>query len=57
MLGRIRNWLRPKPSTKEDLEAQAEADHIRDGVETLRMGSLEGPAMYTHGGSESRGSD
>jgi hypothetical protein len=55
MLERLRNWWRPKPSSREDLEAQTAGRHLREDVETLRMGSLEGPAMYTHGGSESRG--
>ena len=55
MLERLRNWWRPKPSTREKLEAQKDGRQIREDVETLRVGSLEGSAMYTHRGSESRG--
>ena len=58
MFKRLLDWIRPdKPRTAEDLEAQAEAQQMREERETLRMGSLEGPAMYTHGGPESRGAD
>lgn len=56
MVQRLLNWFRPStPKTDEDLEAQAEAEQLRQERETLRMGALEGPPMYTHGGSESRG--
>jgi hypothetical protein len=55
MFDRIRNWFRPAPKTQEDLDAQKDGRQIREDVETLRMGSLEGPPMYAHGGSESRG--
>jgi hypothetical protein len=41
--------------TAEDEAAREEGEHIREGIETMRLGSLEGPGMYTHGGRESRG--
>ena len=47
---------RPKRNlTPEDEAAHQEGRHIRDGLETLKMGDLEGPAGYTHRGKESRG--
>jgi hypothetical protein len=47
---------RPKREvTAEDEAAYEEGKHIREGIETLRLGDLEGPAGYTHGGKESRG--
>jgi hypothetical protein len=56
MFKRLVEWIRPSaPKTSEDLEAQAEAEQMRQQRETQRMGALEGPAMYTHGGRESRG--
>ena len=36
----------------EDVEARAQAKEMRQDIETLRTGSLEGPPMYTHGGKE-----
>ena len=56
MFKQLLDWIRPsKPENDEDLEAQAEAQQLREERETQRMGALEGPPMYTHGGSESRG--
>lgn len=58
MLERLLGLIRPKRElTAEDEEAYEEGEHIREGIETLRLGSLEGPGMYTHGGRESRGED
>ena len=58
MFRRLLDWFRPgPPKTDEDLEARAEAEQLREERETLRMGSLEGPPMYTHGGHESRGAE
>jgi hypothetical protein len=49
-------FRRPKREvTPEDEAAYEEGQRIREGMETLRMGDLEGPAGYTHGGKESRG--
>jgi hypothetical protein len=59
MLKSLLNLIRrPKPElTAEDEAAREEGREIREGIETLRLGSLEGPGMYTHGGHESRGED
>jgi hypothetical protein len=56
----VRNFLkllrRPKREVSaEDEAAREESKQIREGIETLRMGDLEGPAAYTHRGKESRG--
>jgi hypothetical protein len=56
MLRRLLDRVRPKKIlTQEDLDARLEAKRMREGMETLRTGSLEGPPMFTHGGRESRG--
>jgi hypothetical protein len=47
---------RPKRAiTAEDEAAYEEGKRIREGIETQRLGDLDGPAGYTHGGKESRG--
>jgi hypothetical protein len=52
----VRYFRRPKREvTAEDEAAYQEGQRIREGIETLRMGDLEGPAGYTHPGKESRG--
>jgi hypothetical protein len=49
-------FRRPKREvTAEDEAAYEEGQRIREGIETLRMGDLQGPAGYTHRGKESRG--
>ena len=57
MIKRLLRLLRPRRReiTAEDEAARNEALQIREGVETLRLGSLEGPGAYTHRGHESRG--
>jgi hypothetical protein len=46
---------RKREVTVEDEAAYEEGKRIREGIETLRMGDLQGPAGYTHRGKESRG--
>jgi hypothetical protein len=48
-LRKLRAWW----SGDGDPEARAEAERIREDVETIRMGSLSGPAQVTHGGKDS----
>jgi hypothetical protein len=57
MIQRLLRVLRPRRHevTAEDEAARNEAMQIREGIETLRLGSLKGPGPYTHGGHESRG--
>jgi len=50
----LRRLRRRPPANVEDEAARQEAKRIRDDVETERLGALEGPPLYTHGGEESR---
>jgi len=56
MFARLMRLVRPKRRTPnaQELDATAQAKQMRDDMETLRTGSLEGAPTFTHGGQESR---
>jgi hypothetical protein len=47
---KLKAWWSGEP---QDPEARAEADRIRQEMETLRTGSLTGPPNVTHRGKDS----
>ena len=51
LLAKIRAWWR---GGEVDPAAQAEGKRIRDDVETIRTGALDGPPMATHSGKDAR---
>lgn len=53
MLGFIRKLKAWWSGENQDPEARAEAERIRQDKETLRTGSLTGPANLTHRGKDS----
>ena len=56
MLRNLFRRLRPQRQLDPEEEAaRQEGRKIRDQLETLKVGDLEGPAAYTHRGKESRG--
>jgi hypothetical protein len=55
VLGVIRKLKAWWSGDDQDPEARAEAERIRQDMETLRTGSLTGPANVSHRGKDSTG--